>query len=522
MRRFVRSTALAAAGVLVTGLAAGCSSSDDGGESDGKGPSASARGPQPKPDPSSALPASLTSQKLDWSRCKAPEGGSAPGTEWQCSTLKVPLDYAKPDGERIGIALIRARSTGKGDRIGSLVFNFGGPGGSGVSGLPSFADSYDTLRERYDLVSFDPRGVGASEGVRCRDDRATQAAEKRVDLTPDNPAEEKAYFKDATEFGAGCARNAKKVIEHVSTADAARDMDVMRQVLGDDKLHYFGISYGTELGGTYAHLFPHRVGRLTFDAVVDPSTDSIGHAENQAKGFQRALDNYFRSRGQEPKAGAAKIAKLFERLDAEPMRASGDRKLTESLASTGILVTLYSKQTWPALTSALADAEKGDGSALLQLADAYNERDPSGHYSTQSHSQRAISCLDSKARTSPEEAKKRLGRFRDISPVFGEFLGWDTAGWCHEWPVAGLYDSPEVSAPGAAPILVVGNTGDPATPYEGARKMADELGKDVGIHLTWKGEGHGAYGNGSSCVDDTIDTYLLEGKPPKDGKVCSS
>ncbi|MFF3640165.1 alpha/beta hydrolase [Streptomyces sp. NPDC002564] len=522
MQRFVRSAALAAAGVLVAGLATGCGSSDEGDGSDGKGPSATAPEPRPEPDASSTLPAALTTQKLDWGRCKAPEGGSTPGAEWQCSALKVPLDYAKPDGETIKIALIRARSTGEGDRIGSLLFNFGGPGGSGVSGLPSFADSYDALRERYDLVSFDPRGVAGSEGVRCRDDEATQAAEEKVDLTPDTPAEEKAYFQDAAEFGAGCARTAKKLIEHVSTVEAARDMDVLRQVLGDTKLHYFGVSYGTELGGTYAHLFPRRVGRLVFDAVVDPSADSIGHAENQARGFQRALDNYFRSRGQDPEAGSAKIAKLFERLDAKPMRTSGDRKLTESLASTGILVTLYSKQTWPALTRGLADAEKGDGSALLQLADAYNERDPSGHYSTQSHSQRAISCLDAKARTSPESAKKRLDRFRDLSPVFGTFLGWDTAGWCHQWPVAGLHDSPEVSAPGADPILVVGNTGDPATPYEGARKMADELGKDVGVHLTWKGEGHGAYGNGSDCVDGAINTYLLKGTPPKNNKTCTS
>ncbi|CAM5467724.1 Alpha/beta hydrolase OS=Streptomyces alboniger OX=132473 GN=CP975_23535 PE=3 SV=1 [Streptomyces alboniger] len=522
MQRFVRSVALAAAGVLTAGLAVGCGGSSDDGGDDAKNPSASAPDSGPRPDPSSTLPASLTSQKLEWDRCEAPEGGTAPGSGWQCATLEVPVDYAEPGGDTMGIALIRGRTTGKGERIGSLLFNFGGPGGSGVSGLPSFADMYGTLRERYDLVSFDPRGVAASEGVRCRDDRATQAAEQEVDLTPDTAAEEKTYFEDAADFGTGCAKGAKKLIEHVSTVEAARDMDLMRQVLGDEKLHYMGVSYGTELGGTYAHLFPERVGRLAFDAVVDPSADSVDHAKNQARGFQRALNNYFRSRGQDPGKGTAKIAKLFEQLDAEPMRASGSRKLTESLAATGILVTLYSKQTWPALTRGLADAEKGDGSSLLQLADAYNERDPSGRYSTQSHSQRAISCRDAKVRITPEEAKKRLGEFRETSPVFGEFLGWDTAGWCHEWPVAGLHDSPEVSAPGAAPILVVGNTGDPATPYEGARKMADELGKDVGVHLTWKGEGHGAYGNGSDCVDDTIDDYLLDGRTPEDGKVCES
>ncbi|MBA2944392.1 alpha/beta hydrolase [Streptomyces himalayensis] len=512
MPRFVRSAALAAA-VL---LAAGCSGS--GGTSEDSKPSATA--PSSRGAEGSDLPVSLTSQKLTWGRCKATSDAPAPGSHWQCATLKVPLDYAKPDGETIDIALIRARSTGEGERIGSLLFNFGGPGGSGVSMLPSFADQYATLRERYDLVSFDPRGVAASEGVRCRSDKEIQAAES-VDLTPDTATEEKRYFKDAADFGDGCERDAGKLLAHVSTEEAARDMDLMRQVLGDDKLHYMGISYGTELGGVYAHLFPERTGRLVLDAVVDPSVGAVGHAENQTRGFQRALDNYLKSTGQDPKQGTQKIVDLLERIDAKPLPTSSDRELNQTLATTGITVTLYSRQYWPALTSALESAEAGDGTELLALADAYNERDPSGHYSTQSHSQRAISCLDTKDRPTPEEAEKRLAEFRKISPVFGEFLGWDTAGWCHDWPVPGLYDNPEVSAPGAAPILVVGNTGDPATPYEGARKMADELGEGVGVELTWKGEGHGAYGSGSDCVDESVNDYLLDGTVPKDGKVCS-
>jgi pimeloyl-ACP methyl ester carboxylesterase len=512
MPRFVRSAALAAA-VL---LAAGCSGS--GGTSEDSKPSATA--PSSPGAEGSDLPASLTSQKLAWGRCKVTADAPAPGSHWQCATLKVPLDYAKPDGETIDIALIRARSTGEGERIGSLLFNFGGPGGSGVSMLPSFADQYATLRERYDLVSFDPRGVAASEGVRCRSDKEIQAAES-VDLTPDTATEEKRYFKDAADFGEGCERDAGKLLAHVSTEEAARDMDLMRQVLGDDKLHYMGISYGTELGGVYAHLFPGRTGRLVLDAVVDPSVGAVGHAENQTRGFQRALDNYLKSTGQDPKRGTQKIVDLLERIDAKPLPTSSDRELNQTLATTGITVTLYSRQYWPALTSALESAEAGDGTELLALADAYNERDPSGHYSTQSHAQRAISCLDTKDRPTPEEAEKRLAEFRKISPVFGEFLGWDTAGWCHDWPVPGLYDNPEVSAPGAAPILVVGNTGDPATPYEGARKMADELGEGVGVELTWKGEGHGAYGSGSDCVDESVNDYLLDGTVPKDGKVCS-
>jgi pimeloyl-ACP methyl ester carboxylesterase len=378
-----------------------------------------------------------------------------------------------------------------------------------------------SLRERYDLVSWDPRGVAASEGVRCRGDKETQAAES-VDVTPDTPAEERAFLRDAADFAKGCERSAGRLLAHVSTTDTARDMDLLRQVLGDRKTHYFGISYGTELGGVYAHLFPENVGRMVLDAVVDPTADTIGHAEHQARGFQRALDDYLRSTGQDPERGSRKIAGLLDRIDAEPLpTSSSGRELTQTLALTGIVLPLYSKESWPALTSALAAAEDGDGSELLALADGYNERDPSGHYGTTTHSQRVISCLDDKQRPTVEETRKLLPGFERISPVFGAFLGWDTAGWCHDWPVPGQYETPEVSAPGAAPVLVVGNTGDPATPYEGARRMADELGEDVGVVLTWKGEGHGAYGSGSDCVDSTVDAYLLDGTVPEDGKICS-
>jgi pimeloyl-ACP methyl ester carboxylesterase len=489
MTRFVRWTALAAASAL---LAAGCSagSSDDG------------------------------RSGLSWGRCKPTAEGPAPSSDWQCATLKVPLDWSEPDGETIGLGLIRAKARGD-DRVGSLLFNFGGPGASGVSMMPSYAPTVSSLRERYDLVSWDPRGVGAGAGVRCRGDKEIQAAES-VDVSPDTPAEEKAYFEDAADFGEGCRKNAGKLMAHLSTADSARDVDRIRQVLGDARLNYFGISYGTELGGTYAHLFPKKVGRMTLDAVVDPGADTVGHAENQARGFQRALNGYLASTGQDPEEGTRKIADLLRRIDARPLPAgTPGRKLTQTLAVTGILLPLYSKDSWPTLTSALEAAEQGDGSELLTLADRYNERDPSGRYGTTSHSQRVISCLDDRQRPTMAETKPLLPRFEKISPVFGAFLGWDTAGWCHDWPVPGQHDTPEVSAPGAAPVLVVGNTGDPATPYEGARRMADELGKGVGVMLTWRGEGHGAYGSGSDCVDSTVNAYLLDGTVPKDGKVCS-
>ncbi|MFI2909101.1 alpha/beta hydrolase [Streptomyces sp. PDY-4] len=495
MTRFTRWAALTAAAALLT---AGCTGGGSSGDDRKSGGTA-----------------------LDWGRCKASGDTPAPGGDWQCATLRVPLDWSKPDGSTIGLALIRAKATGD-DRLGSLLFNFGGPGGSGVSMMPSYAASVSKLRERYDLVSWDPRGVAASEGVRCRDDKDIQAAESSVDGTPDTPAEERTFLEDAAGFGKGCQKAAGKLMAHVSTTDTARDMDRIRQVLGDDRLNYFGISYGTELGGVYAHLFPKKVGRMTLDAVVDPSADTFGHAKNQTRGFQTALNNYLKSTGRDPEQGSREIAGLLDRIDSEPLPTSSPgRELTQTLALTGIVLPLYSKSSWPVLTSALEAAEEGDGSELLALADGYNERDDSGGYGTTTHSQRVISCLDDKQRPTLEETKRLLPEFEEISPVFGSFLGWDTAGWCHDWPVPGQYDTPEVSAPGAKPVLVVGNTGDPATPYEGARRMADELGEGIGVVLTWKGEGHGAYGSGSDCVDSAVNAYLLDGTVPEDGKVCS-
>ncbi|MCA2200450.1 alpha/beta hydrolase [Streptomyces sp. SMS_SU21] len=500
MTRFTRWAALTAAAALLTaGCSGGGPSKDDSGEDD----RASGAG------------------AIDWGHCEATEDGPAPGDAWRCATLEVPLDWSKPDGETIDLALIRAEATGD-DRIGSLLFNFGGPGGSGVSTLPAYAGMAADLRERYDLVSWDPRGTGASGGVRCRDDKAIEAAESSVDWTPDTPAEERVFLEDAADFGKGCQKAAGKLMAHVSTTDTARDMDRIRQALGDDRMHYFGISYGTELGGVYAHLFPDKVGRMTLDAVVDPTADAIGHAKNQTRGFQTALDNYLRSTGRDPEQGSREIADLLDRVDADPLpTSSSGRELTQSLAIIGIVLPLYSEASWPALTSALDAAQDGDGTELLALADGYNERDASGSYGTTTHAQRVISCLDDKQRPTVEETKKLLPEFEKLSPVFGPFLGWDTAGWCHDWPVPGQFETPEVSAPGAEPILVVGNTGDPATPYEGARRMADELGEGVGVVLTWKGEGHGAYGSGSDCVDSTVNAYLLDGTVPQDGKVCS-
>jgi pimeloyl-ACP methyl ester carboxylesterase len=480
----------------------------------------------------------LTAQELHWEDCPAPSqaegGGSAPsplpdGDEWECATMKAPLDWDDPKGDTIDLALIRAESSGEDrDRIGSLIFNFGGPGGSGVYTLPAFGPDYAKLRTRYDLVSFDPRGVGRSSPVTCLNDRQLDAWFQQ-DATPDDATERTELLEGTEDFNAACEKNSRRILPHVRTTDAARDLDLMRQVLGDDKLHYFGVSYGTELGGVYAHLFPKRVGRAVFDAVVDPTETPERGSLGQAKGFQLALENFAEdcvSKVEDCPVGDSvqdvqdRIAKLLKDLDARPIPGAFPRELTQSAAVTGILQALYSKELWQYLTEGLEQAYDGDGQLLMVLADSMNGRSPNGEYSNIAAANIAINCADDKARYSPAHVERKLPEFRSASRLFGESLAWSMIS-CTDWAVPGAVDHPDVSAPGSAPILVVGNTGDPATPYEGARRMVQALGKGVGVEVTYKGQGHGAYDSKNKCVHGAVNGYLLEGKLPKSGTVCS-
>ncbi|MDH6628192.1 pimeloyl-ACP methyl ester carboxylesterase [Streptomyces sp. LBL] len=480
----------------------------------------------------------LSAQKLSWKDCPPPSaaagGGDAPsplpgGRKWQCATLKAPLDWAAPKGDTIDLALIRAKASGPaGKRIGSLVFNFGGPGGSGVTTLPAFGEDYATLRTRYDLVSFDPRGVGRSAPVDCLNDPQLNAYFQQ-DATPDDAAERTELLDNTKEFNAACEENSKRVLPHVRTTDAARDMDLMRQVLGDDKLHYFGISYGTELGGVYAHLFPRHVGRAVFDGVVDPTQNAEQGSLGQAEGFQLALDNFAEDCtsktedcpiGDSPQDVKNRIATLLKKLDSKPIPGIAPRELTQTAATNGIAQALYSKDFWEYLTEGLDQAYHGNGQTLMALSDSMNGRSQNGEYSNITAANVSINCADDRSRYTAAYVERKLPEFRAASALFGDFLAWGMLS-CTDWAVPGAADHPDVSASGSAPILVVGNTGDPATPYEGTRRMADELGKGVGVMLTWKGEGHGAYGSGSGCVDATVNAYLLSGTLPRNGKVCS-
>ncbi|MFI8454938.1 alpha/beta hydrolase [Kitasatospora sp. NPDC085464] len=500
----------------------------------GEGSSAAEPAPTSPATGASATATGLAAQRLDWHACAAPSaaqgGGTAPAADWQCATLKTPLDHGRPDGPTIDLALIRSKAKDEQHRIGSLLFNFGGPGASGVATLPALAPSYASLNSRYDLVSFDPRGVGASAGVTCLDDRALDAS-ATVDSTPGDPAAVKALDDSNARFVAACEHNSGAVLPYVDTESAARDMDLMRQVLGDRQLSYFGVSYGTQLGGVYAHLFPQQVGRMVLDSVVDPTKDPQQSALGQAQGFQLALDDFMKAcaarvgascpTGAGGAEGTAKVTALVQQLERSPLPTADGRQLTETLGVTGIAGALYSQETWPVLAAGLTEAmEQGTGTTLLQLADGLNGRDAQGHYSNLNAANRAVGCVDSRQRYSDQDVQQQLPQFQAASPVFGAFTAWGLTG-CTGWPVPGKGDHPEVAAAGAAPILVVGTTGDPATPVEGAHAMAQQLGPGVGVTVTLHGEGHGGYNTGNPCLKQTVDAYLLDGTVPADGTTCS-
>ncbi|MER5211117.1 alpha/beta fold hydrolase [Streptomyces sp. NPDC002838] len=508
----LRTAALTATALVLTSVLAGC-----GGDSQDE---------------------DLSAQELSWEDCPEPSvaqgGGDAPsplpnGDKWQCATMKAPLDWDEPKGDTIKLALIRAKASGdESRRIGSLVFNFGGPGGSGVTALPAFGKDYATLRTRYDLVSLDPRGVGRSVPVECQNDLQLDAYFQQ-DATPDDTAERTKLLDNTKEFNAACETNSEKMLPHVRTTDAARDLDLVRQVLGDDKLHYFGISYGTELGGVYAHLFPKNVGRAVFDAVVDPTQNPEQGSLGQAKGFQLALDNFAEdctSKTEDCPIGDSaedvknRIATLLADLDSKPIPGIFPRELTQTAATNGIAQALYSQGFWQYLTAGLEQAYAGDGRILMALSDSMNGRNEHGEYSNLTAANVSINCADEKPRYTADYVERKRPEFRAASPLFGDFMAWSMLS-CTDWAVAGAADHPDVSAPGSAPILVVGNTGDPATPYEGARKMAAALGKGVGVELTYEGQGHGAYRSKNKCVRDAVNGYLLDGKVPAAGTVCS-
>jgi pimeloyl-ACP methyl ester carboxylesterase len=511
--------ALAAAGLLLTGCSSG-KPAPSGSVSASASSSATtdSAGPGHTPAVDQAALAPYYRQKLSWHAC----GG------FQCATMKAPLDYTKPDGARISLAVARQRATGPGKRLGSLLVNPGGPGGSAIDYLEQYAAiGYPApVRARYDMVAMDPRGVARSEPVTCLSGPQMDAF-TQVDQTPDDPAEVTALSKAFQTFDQGCEKHSAKVLPYVSTVDAARDMDIFRALLGDRKLTYVGASYGTFLGATYAGLFPKNTGRIVLDGAMDPSISAYQLDLQQTAGFETAFESFARDCITQPSCPlgstsvadvSARLAAFFKRLDAHPVPTGQKRLLDESLAGTGVLAAMYDESAWPRLREALSDAMKGDGAGLLTLADSYYERGAKGGYSNLMYANAAVNCLDlPPAFTSPAQVEAALPAFRKASPVFGASLAWEALN-CAYWPAKATGSPHRIEAKGAAPIVVVGTVRDPATPYRWARSLASQLSS--GVLLTYDGDGHTAYGRGSDCIDSAVNTFLLQGTSPAKGTVC--
>ncbi|AWI32522.1 alpha/beta hydrolase [Streptomyces tirandamycinicus] len=504
-----RWTALLSAVLLAVAAGAGLptAAADDG------GPATRSRGT------AASIPASVPeglrpfyTQRIDWEIC---------GRGVQCGRLEVPLDYADPAAGTIRLSLARVRAADPAARLGSLVYNPGGPGVSGVDAVKSAPEPPTTpaLAARYDLVGFDPRGVGESIPVYCPPGSAAGDTDP-ADITPDTPAEVDGLVRSARETAAACRAGTGQHLGHVSTLETARDMDVLRAVLGDPRLTYLGVSYGTYLGTLYADLFPDRVGRLVLDAAVDPRLDALESLRGQAAGFQGALDAFLAdcaSRpecplGTDPAEAAGRLTELLARLDRAPLPAGGTSLLDRDSAVVIMAQALYAKDSWPALESALGAALAGNGTEFAGLVETSPD-------AASDRSFEAISCLDlPPAAASAEDVRAALPSFRAASPVFGEWLAWSGLS-CTDWPVEAVGAPRTVSAPGTGPILVVGTTRDPATPYHWAEALAGQL--ESGVLLTREGDGHSAYNVGSACVDRAVDRYLIEGRPPADGTRCT-
>ena len=453
-------------------------------------------------------------QRLDWSACG----------DNDCATLRVPLDYDRPGGRTIGIALLRVPALG--DRVGSLVVNPGGPGAPGTSYAAAAAQVFrEPLLRAYDIVGFDPRGTGSSAPVDCLSDDEVDAY-LAADPSPDDPGEVERYVGLLETFGRGCVADDPQLAAHVSTIEAARDMDVLRSALGDARLDYFGASYGTKLGATYAELFPDRVGRFVLDGAIDPTLTTRGLNLGQARGFETALRAYVGNcvetvdscfLGDSVEEGLGRITDFLAEVDGSPLPTSEERELAVGNAFYGIVAPLYVRDYWPILSTALRSGFGGDGTTLLELADLYSSRGPDGYTDNSVEAFVAINCLDDPSAVPPRRVRAEVSEFRAVSPTFGDVFAWGLA-TCLGQEAESTERSLRIDAAGAAPIVVVGTTRDPATPFAWSVALADQL--ESGVLVRREGDGHTGYNAGNECVDTAVEAYLVRGTVPEDGLSC--
>ena len=502
VRRF-RFASIVASGVLLLTLAA-CSSSE-----------------QSTDDSQNTTQSSTTFSVggINWAACP----DTAPESLVQCGNLEVPFDYDNPDAGSFVLYIKRRQATVPSERIGSLLVNPGGPGFGGSS-LADDAAYYfsESLLNRFDIIGWDPRGTGlTTPAVDCVDSFDEYVG---LDSPPDTPEEKQALIDASQAFNDKCEENAGTILPYISTRASAADINSIRLALGEEKISYFGFSYGSELGATWATMFPNTVRAAVLDGAVDPLSTSTEEGIAQAAGFEKQLTTFlaqcskkatceFHNDGNSEDA----IDALLLDLDANPLVVSATRTpVTQGVAFTAIAQAMYSDSYWPQLQSALADAQKGDGAGLLALYDDYYQRKSDGSYGNELEAFLAISCLDDPGASSVEEVDASVDAFVAAAPRLGANFAHGYS--CALWPVPQAQQV-TVSGKGAGPIIVIGTTGDASTPLSSSRKMAKAL--ESGVLLVVEADQHTGYGI-NTCIIMEVDNYLIDLTVPVNETICKS
>ena len=462
-------------------------------------------------------------QNLTW----VSDGGSLDHT-----SVKVPLDWSDPTGDTITIAIERHKAS---HPLGSLLINPGGPGGSGYDFVRDSAQYIVTgnLLSKYDVIGFDPRGVNHSTPIVCFTDPKQQ--DDLLYGTYNEPYGTPQWVTDMTQrevgWDAACKANTGPLLAHIDAGSVARDMDVIRAVLGDTTMNYLGYSYGTYLGTMYAELFPTKVGKMVLDGAVDPHVPTLDELATQMAGFDSALKAYLAdclSGSKCPFTGSVadaqhQVRALLDGIDAKGLVASDGRKLDSATVGTGIAYDLYSQQAWPYLTSMFSDLFAGDPNSTFQEADGYNGRGSDGTYSDNaSDVYAAVTCAEGTLGTDGVDTLGSLAQIDAAAPILGKYFAFDDTAVldaaCTNWPYPVAERPAKFDAPGAPPILVIGTTNDPATPYAQSVSLAKQLSS--GVMITHNGEGHTVYAQGNSCINDTVDNYFISGTVPSSDPNC--
>jgi pimeloyl-ACP methyl ester carboxylesterase len=438
----------------------------------------------------------------------------------QCGSVTVPLDYDHPGRGTIQIAVARHPTEVPSERIGSIVINPGGPGGSGINDLPNELSVLTPgLLDRFDIVSFDPRGVERSSPVTCSTGQSSGPVGQLIDPVPTNSAEQLALLHNDQNFAAACGRLSGAILPYVGTVDTARDLDRIRAALGDAQLTFIGHSYGTLLGATYAELFPTHVRAMVLDGAIDPALSATAYATQQAESFESVLDSFlmwcaadagcpWRSSGDPTAALLALIGSSALHPLASGSGTAGPGEIYDAL-----LAGLGSQTSWPTLAAALSAAAAGNGAEVTSMTDRYE----TGGSTNGADAEQAIDCLDHPVDRQLSAYPALAAASASVAPVFGPLLTWGLLG-CATWPALPTRTPAPASDPGAPPILVVGTSGDPVTPYAWAVALAHEL--TGGALLTWRGQSHVAYFY-SPCVRDAVENYLIGGTVPAPGTTCT-